>query len=97
MVAKKLIAVLVTTEYRGVFMGYADPKKIDDDVLELERARLCVYWSADVKGFMGLASGGPTAGCKIGPEAHIRLRKITSVMKITPEAEAAWAKAPWAK
>lgn len=51
-------AVIVTTAHRGVFFGYATDT--DADTIALKRARLCVYWSADVRGFMGLASGGPT-------------------------------------
>lgn len=99
MVAKKKVAeeraVIVTTEHRGVFFGYA--RNIDGDVIELARARLCLHWSRDVKGFMGLAVTGPTAGCRIGPAApSITLRAITSVLAPTPEAVKAWEAAPWA-
>jgi hypothetical protein len=87
-------AVVVTTAHRGVFFGYA--KDTGGETISLKSARLCVYWSADVKGFMGLASGGPTASCKIGPAADIVLRNITAVMSVTPEAEKAWSAAPWA-
>ena len=86
-------AVVVTTEHRGVFFGYATD--IDGETIELKRSRLCIYWSSDVKGFMGLASGGPTASCKIGPAADIVLRKITAVLSVTPEAVKAWESAPW--
>jgi hypothetical protein len=86
--------VLVTTAHRGVFFGYA--KDVDGITIDLLRARLCVYWSADVKGFMGLAANGPTKGCRVGPPADVQLRAITSVVKVTPEAAAAWEAAPWA-
>ena len=85
--------VIVTTEHKGVFFGYATD--IDGETIELKRARLCLYWSADVKGFMGLASGGPTASCRIGPQADIVLRKITAVLAVTAEAVKAWEAAPW--
>lgn len=85
--------VLVTTAHRGVFMGYADAT--DGDVIVLRRARLCVYWSRDVKGFMGLAATGPSKDCRIGPPADIELRAITSVAEVTPEAVARWEAAPW--
>lgn len=88
-------AVLVTTEHRGVFFGYATD--VDGETISLKRGRLCVYWSADVKGFMGLASSGPTSGCRIGPAADITLRAITSVLTVTPEAVKAWEAAPWNK
>lgn len=87
--------VIVTTEHRGVFFGYA--KDTDGDPIKLTNARLCLYWSADVRGFMGLAATGPTAGCKIGPRADIELRKVTAVIEATPEAVAAWEKAPWSR
>ena len=89
----KLRAVIVTTAHRGVFFGYATDT--DGDTITLSRARLCVYWSADVKGFMGLASGGPTRSCKIGPPADITLRSITSVVECSPAAVKAWESAPW--
>jgi hypothetical protein len=88
-------AVIVTTEHRGVFFGYATDT--DGDVIELKNARLCVYWSVDVKGFMGLAAGGPTKGCRIGPAVpSIELRKITSVVGVSADAVKAWESAPWA-
>lgn len=93
-VANKERAVLVTTAHRGVFFGYA--KKTDGDVIVLDRSRLCVYWSSDCKGFMGLAANGPTKSCRIGPPAKIELRNITAVVEVTPAAIAAWEGAPWA-
>lgn len=89
-----LRAVLVTTAHRGVFFGYAD--KTDGETIKLSKSRLCVYWSADCRGFMGLAANGPTRGCKIGPAADIELRNITAVLECTPAATEAWEKAPWA-
>ena len=85
--------VLVTTEHRGVFFGYATDTS--GDPIKLTRARLCVYWSSDVKGFMGLAATGPTRSCRIGPPADIELRKITAVLEVTPEAVGKWEAAPW--
>ena len=85
--------VLVTTAHRGVFFGYAS--KIDGETICLKRARLCVYWSTDLRGFMGLASHGPSDGCKVGPAADIELRAITAVVAVTPEAVARWEAAPW--
>lgn len=85
---------MVTTEHRGVFFGYASDTS--GDPITLKRARLCVYWSSDVKGFMGLASNGPTSGCRIGPAVEeIELRKITSVIAVSPEAVKLWESAPW--
>jgi len=91
--AQKERAVLVTTEHRGVFFGYATAT--DGETITLRAARLCLYWSIDVRGFMGLASSGPTSGCRIGPPAAITLRNITSVVEVEPGAIKAWEAAPW--
>lgn len=91
--AGKARPVLVTTAHRGVFFGYADTT--DGETIALKGARLCVYWSADVRGFMGLASTGPSKTCRIGPPADITLRAITAVAEVTPAAVEAWELAPW--
>lgn len=85
--------VLVTTAHRGVFFGYA--KDVSGETIELRAARLCVYWSSDIRGFMGLAAVGPNKTCRIGPPADIELRAITAVVSVTPEAVAKWESAPW--
>ncbi len=90
---KALRPVVVTTKHRGVFFGYA--ADTDGETIKLERSRLCVYWSADVKGFMGLAANGPSSSCKIGPAADITVRNITAVLEVTPDATAKWESAPW--
>jgi len=86
-------AVLVTTAHRGVFFGYA--KNTDGDVIRLRAARNCVYWSADCKGFLGLASAGPSSSCRVGPPADIELRAITCVADVTKAAIQRWEAAPW--
>jgi hypothetical protein len=85
--------VIVTTAHRGVFFGYAIDT--EGDTIALSRARNCIYWSEDVRGFMGLAANGPSATCRIGPAADITLRNITSVLEVTPAAAAKWEIAPW--
>lgn len=86
-------AVIVTTAHRGVFFGYAT--STDGDTIALKRSRLCLYWSRDVKGFMGLAVNGPSKDCRVGPAADVTLRAITAVLEVTPEAAAKWEMAPW--
>lgn len=88
-------AVLVTTSHRGVFFGYAGDTA--GSTIKLRAARNCVYWPASNKGFLGLASDGPMTGSKIGPAADIEVRDITCVAEVTPEAVAAWEKAPWTR
>lgn len=86
-------AVLITTEYKGVFFGYA--ADTSGDTIKLKRARNCIYWPAQNKGFMGLASDGPHRDARIGPPADIELRKVTSVVEVTPQAEKVWNEFKW--
>jgi hypothetical protein len=87
--------VLVTTEHRGVFFGYLTGDAAKEKIT-LERARNCLYWTADVRGFVGLAESGPTAGCRVGPVApKLTLFGITSVIECTPKAVARWEASPW--
>lgn len=86
-------AVLVTTAHRGVFFGYAT--ETSGDVIQLRRARNCVYWPVANRGFLGLAESGPLDGARVGPPADIELRAITCVAVVTPAAAARWEGAPW--
>jgi len=85
--------VLVATVHRGVFFGYADDTS--GDTIILRRCRMCVYWSADMKGVLGLASIGPSATCRVSPAADVELRNITAVAECTAEAVAKWETFPW--
>lgn len=91
----KLRPVVITTAHRGVFFGYAE--NTDGDTIALKDARLCVSWSSDMKGFMGLAAFGPSNNCRIGPAADITLRNITAVLDVKPEAVTKWESGPWTR
>jgi hypothetical protein len=91
--AKKERAVLVTTAHRGVFFGYTNDG--DGETIKLRAGRNCVYWSQDVRGFVGLASTGPSSSCRIGPPADMQLRNITAVLEVSPEAVTKWESQPW--
>ena len=84
-------AVLVTTEFRGVFFGFASDTS--GDTIKLRDARNCIYWSSDIGGFQGLAETGPNSSCRIGAVADIELRKITCVAACTDAATKAWVSA----
>lgn len=95
---KNKIPVLITTDStkRGVFMGFIDPKDSDKETLEAYDVRMAVYWSADVKGVIGLAATGPTKGCRISEAAKKAVLKgVTAVIELTDEALRAWEKEPW--
>ena len=88
--------VVVTTAHRGVFFGYINGQPTDAPTIRIERARMCVYWSADVKSVLGLAASGPTKDCKIGPAVPaLTLREVTSVMEASAAAAEAWETVVW--
>lgn len=85
--------VVICTEFRGVFFGYA--ADTSGDTVKLKRARMAVYWTRTMRGVLGLAATGPDSGCRIGQPADVELRKVTAVIEVTPEAVAKWERAPW--
>lgn len=86
-------AVLVTTEFRGVFFGYIKSNKKTPSEITLKDVRNCIYWQ-DCGGFLGLAEKGPNSSCRIGsPVKEITLYKVTSVTPVSAEAAKAWEKA----
>lgn len=88
-------AVLVTTEHRGVFFGYAE--ETAGPTIKLRRARNCLYWGTETKGFLGLAATGPGKTSRVGPAADVELRDITCVAECSDEAVKAWEAAPWSR
>ena len=86
--------VVVCTQYRGVFFGYATDTA--GDRVTLKRARMCLYWSKAMRGVLGLASEGPNSECRIGnPVDSIELRGVTAVIECTEQAAAKWEASPW--
>ena len=84
--------VLVTTDKRGVFFGYAEDTS--GDPIVLRNARNCLYWHKSVGGFAGLAVTGPNEQCRIGARVgRIELRGICSVSDVESAAVVAWEKA----
>ena len=84
-------AVIVCTEHRGVFFGYA--KDTSGDVIHLRGARMAIYWGT-TRGVMELAETGPTTSSKISARANIEVRKISAVFEVTAEAITKWEAAP---
>lgn len=79
--------VIVCTEFKGVFFGYA--ADTTGDVIKLRDARMAIYWGT-TKGVMQLAETGPTPTSKISAKADIEVRRITAVFTVTEEAEKKW-------
>lgn len=93
----KTISVLVTTAHKGVFFGlYPIDGDRETKTVTITQAQMAVYWPAEQRGVLGLASTGPIDGCRITPAVpEITLHEVTSITKTTPEAAEAWSKAPW--
>jgi Domain of unknown function (DUF6948) len=87
MAQEKLRPVIVCTEYKGVFFGYAT--NTSGDVIHLKNARMAIYWGT-TRGVMQLAETGPTPASKISAKADIEVRKITAVFEVSPDAIKAW-------
>jgi hypothetical protein len=88
---KEGAAVVVTTAHRSVFFGYLTGYTKGDAIVILTRARCALYWPAEQKGWLALATNGPMSGARVGPAApELELRDITSVAPCTEEAIAAW-------
>lgn len=79
--------VIVCTEHRGVFFGYAT--ETTGETIQLKRARMAIYFGTN-RGVMELAETGPTDKSKVSARADIDVRKITAVFEVTPEAAKKW-------
>jgi hypothetical protein len=87
--------VVITTQHRGVFFGWADPEELHEDTIRLTQARNCIAWQRSIGGVLGLAQTGPNPECKIGAVAPaLQLRDITAVVECSPVAAKAWSEAP---
>ena len=87
---------VVCTDKRGVFAGEIVNRDDDKKTITLKDVRMCVKWSADMKGVFGLASVGPSNTCRITKAVKsIDLNGVTCVMDVTPDAKKKWEDEPW--
>ena len=88
--------LIVTTLHKGVFFGYATKPKAMPKEITLKHARMCIYWSNNVHGVLGLAATGPLTGCKTSPAVpEIKLSDVTSIMECSKDAVTAWELKIW--
>ena len=97
-----MTAAVVTTKHRGVFFGYLSngvPEELGEgDSLEVSDMRMCVYWPANMRGILGLASKGPNSGCRITDkvDGETKLFGVTAIIPVTTKAAVKkWEAAPW--
>ena len=79
--------VIVCTQHRGVFFGWAEDTT--QRTVSLKRAKMAIYWGT-TKGVMELAHVGPNSKSKISSPADIAVHDVTAVFEVTPEAAAKW-------
>lgn len=79
--------VIVCTEHRGVFFGYAT--QTGGTEVKLRGARMAIAFGT-TRGVMELAETGPTSRSKISARADIDVRKVTAVFEVTPSAADKW-------
>ena len=83
--------VIVTTEHRGVFFGYAADTSGTE--IKLDNARMAIAFGT-TRGILELAETGQTGRSKISARApSIDVRKVTAVIEVAPAAVEAWEKA----
>ena len=89
------IPVVVTTKQRNVFFGFVDPSEIKRRSLTLTKCRHCIVWTADVRGYLGLASHGPSETCRITRTSPrpVLLHDVLCVAECSDEAVERWMKA----
>jgi hypothetical protein len=85
----KLRPVIVTTEFRGVFFGWA--ADTTGDPIFLRDARMAIYWGT-TRGLLELAETGPTDRSKISAKADIEVRKVTAVIEVSEAAAERWSR-----
>ena len=83
--------VIICTEHKGIFFGYA--ADTSGDTVTLKRARMAIYWGT-TRGVMELAETGPTPKSRISARADIELRKVSAVFEVAAAAVEMWESAP---
>jgi len=79
--------VIVCTERKGVFFGYATDTSGDN--IHLTKARMAIRFGT-TRGVMELAETGPTSNSNISARAGMDVRKVTAVFEVTPAATEKW-------
>ena len=85
-------AVVICTNLRGIFFGYATDTS--GDSVKLRSARNAYYWKC-TGGVLQLGNTGPLPGSKIGDRADLEVRGVTAIIECTPASVTAWEKATW--
>lgn len=90
-------AYVVFVEPRIVLFGYSTEENLRSDKPMLKNARLCVYWSKETRGQLGLAERGPQEGSRVTPQVteHHICTKVEAFIPCTERATKQWESEPW--
>ncbi len=88
---------VVCCEPKVVISGWATPDEMKKKRPTLTDVRMCVYWTREVGGPMGLAAIGPDSNCRITKAAPTWKIKSTieGFGECTEAASKAWRLEPW--
>ena len=92
--------VVVTTDLnrRGVFAGILFSYDEATEIILLQEARNCLFWSKETFGFLGLAKIGPQTGSRVSPSVpELMLNGVTAVLVATRTARAQWELGLWSE
>lgn len=92
-------AVVICTAKRGVFFGYTTETSraiIERGNATLVRPRICIYWSKETRGILGLGATGPQSGSRVSlAPLDLTISEITAVIGCTDAARDKWEASPW--
>ena len=77
--------IMITTEFRGVFVAQIDENAdlTPRTLTGLKNARMVIRWK-NGEGLQGMANYGPTNDCKLSPVSDIPvIHGVTAVFEIT--------------
>ena len=90
----RMVVVTTDSQRRGVFFG--ELLSFDANVAVLANAQMAIYWSAESRGVLGLASIGPQPGSRITPIVpRVELNGVTAIIDCTPAAVELWRTQTW--
>jgi uncharacterized protein (DUF2252 family) len=82
--------VVVTTKYRGTYVGVLKKHALAREQAVLADARMVIYWGT-TRGYQQLAASGPTPTTKLADKAPlVWICGVTSIDVCSPAAAEAW-------
>ena len=88
---------MVLDSHRGIYFGRVVEVLNDGKTVRMEDARHCFEFRCDRedRGVYALATDGPGAGSRIGPEVTMTVNDVSKIIDCAPDARARWEAATW--